>query len=243
MIGLAALAALGSQARAMPMNDLIRIHAEALGGSQRIEALKALRASGHVVAGNQRLRFTMYAARPDQVRLETQSGARTLVQATDGKEPPWEFDTGTWPPRYRAMAESNVKTFTADAEFDDPLIAGAKRGYTFDYAGEVEVDDRKLLRVLVTRKMTETFSLLLDARSYLILLRVEQRQTIGGRPSQVVTRFDDFRPVEGVLMPHEITLMIDGKVSQQTKIERIDANPTITADTFTRPKPATAGKK
>ncbi|MDO8543447.1 MAG: hypothetical protein Q7S40_23660 [Opitutaceae bacterium] len=216
--------------------DLARIHIEAIGGRERIEALAALRAHGMVIAGGQLVRFTMIAARPDRVRLETQAGGRTLVQATDGKEPPWEFDTGTWPPRYRDMAESNVKIFTADAEFDDPLVAGEKRGFTFDFAGEVNVDGRKFLRLLATRKLRETYSLLLDPDTYLISFRIEQRKTPGGRPMQIATRFDDFRPVKGVLLPHEVTLIVDGKGTQQTKIERIDPNPQITAETFTRPK-------
>lgn len=227
-----------SRLHASRAEDLARIHIEAMGGRQRIEALAALRATGEVMAGGKRLRFVLFAARPNRVRVETQSGGRTLVQATDGVEPPWEFDTGKWPPVYQPMADANVKTFTADAEFDDPLIAGEARGYTFEYAGEVEVDGRKLLRVLITRQAGEAFSLLLDASTYLIVLRVEQRQTPAGRVSQVVTRFADFRPVEGVLLPHEVTLMVDGKVAQTTRVERIDANPEITGQTFTRPKPA-----
>ncbi len=224
-------------ARADRAGDLARIHVQAMGGPERIAALAAMRASGLVTTGGKRLRFTMYAARPNRVRLETGNDGRTLVQATDGVEPPWEFDTGTWPPRYRAMAEQNVNTFLGDAEFDDPLVAGESRGFSCDYAGEVELDGRKLPRLLVTRNMTQTYSLLLDPETFLIVLRVEQRKSVGGRPLQIATRFDDFRPVDGVLIAHEITMMVDGKVTQQTKIERIDPNPRITGETFTRPKP------
>src|SRR4051812_3711459 len=81
-------------ARADTGEELARIHVEAIGGKQRIAALVALRATGSVVAGGKQVRFTLTAARPAKVRLETESGGRTLVQASDGAEPPWEFDTG-----------------------------------------------------------------------------------------------------------------------------------------------------
>ena len=218
--------------------DLARIHIEAIGGRERIEKLSALRATGTVTASGRQVRFTMTAARPAKVRLETEAGGRTLVQGFDGSEPAWEFDTGTWPPVYRAMAEPNAKTFVADAEFDDPLVAGRRRGFSVDFAGEVKIGGRSLLRLLVTHRFTETYSLMLDPRTYFIVMRVEERTTAGGRKAQVATHYEDFRPVDGVLLPHTVTVAIDGRTTQQTKISRIDANPPLTVDTFRRPKSA-----
>lgn len=230
--------ACGAIARADQADVLARIHIEAIGGMDRIKALRTLRATGQVVAAGKQVRFSMVAARPAKVRLETESGGRTLVQATDGVEPAWEFDTGTWPPQYRAMSDATARVFTADAEYDDPLVAGAARGYTFDYAGELMVDGRKLHRVLVTRKLADTFSLLVDDETYFIVMRVEHRTSTGGRKLQVVTHYEDFRPVGGVLLPHQITLAVDGRVSQQTKILRIEANPEVRDELFRRPRAA-----
>lgn len=225
-------------ARADRAEDLARIHVEAIGGKKHIEALAAVRMAGQVTMGAGQVRFTMTAARPDRVRLETVAGGRTLVQGTDGVEPPWELDTGTWPPRYRSMDANVAKTFVADAEFDDPLVAGESRGYTLDYAGEIEAEGKKLFRVLVTRNLTDAFSLLLDQQTFFIVMRVEQRVTAGGRKSQVVTHYEDFRPVKGVLLPHHVTVAIDGRVTQETKISRIDPDPVLTGETFSRPKVA-----
>jgi hypothetical protein len=217
--------------------ELVQNHVEAMGGRQRIEALSAVRATGYVEAGGKRLRFTMFAQRPNRVRVETQGGGRTLVQGSDGREPPWEFDTGTWPPQYQPMAEPAAKTFAADAEFDDPLVAGKSRGYTLKFAGETELDGRKLLRLRVTRDSAEAFAVLLDATTHLIVLRIEPRLSADGRKIQVVTHYDDFRLVEGVLLPHEISVAVEGKLTQRTRIEEIEPNPHLTAETFSRPNP------
>lgn len=223
-------------ARADRVEDLVRIHVEAVGGEERIAKLVRLRATGTAAAAGGQVRFVMLAARPNQVRVETELGGRSLVQGYDGEEAPWEYDTGTWPPQYRAMAETAAKVFVADAEFDDPLIGGAARGYSFDYAGMVEAEGRKLIRILVTRKLTDTFSVYLDEQTFFIVMRVEQRMSAGGRRVAVVTHYEDFRPVEGVLLPHRITVAVDGRMTQQTRITRIDANPTIEAAAFSRPK-------
>lgn len=234
---------LWSAVRADRAAEIARIHLEAVGGSSRIEALQSLRATGHVMIGGKQLRFSMLAARPASIRLETEQGGRTLVQGYDGVEPPWEFDTGVWPPKYREMNAGTARTFMADADFDDPLVGGAARGYTLEFAGEMMVDGRKLLRVLVTRKLTDTFSVLVDDDTFFIVMRVEQRESAGGRRLQVVTHYEDYRPVNGVLLPHTVTLAIDGKATQQTKIARIEPNPKFEEGSFTRPRAKAADAK
>ena len=228
--------------RADQAADIAQIHLEAIGGRPRIAALKGLRMSGFVRLGAKQVRFTMLAARPNRVRLETGDNGRTLVNASDGVEPAWEFDTGTWPPRYRPMGDAAAKAFTADAEFDDPLIAGPARGFTLEYAGEIAVEGRNLLRVLVTRNLADTFALLLDEETYFIVFRLEERTTAGGLKRKIVTRYDDFRPVEGVLLPHKVTLIADGRVEQQMIVEKIETNPEVTPETFSRPKAAPPAK-
>ncbi len=229
--------------RADLAEELARIHVEALGGPERIGALTALRASGVVLTGGKRVQFTMIAARPNRLRLEMGAEGRTLVQASDGVDAPWKLDTGVQPPRYGRMAEGEGRVFAADAEFDDPLVAGAARGYGFDYAGEVDAGSRKWVRVLVTRKRQETFSLLVDSETYLIAAKVEHRQSAGGRRLEITTRYDDYRPLRGVLLPHKVTVLMDGKVVQVTVIEALDANPVVTAEMFTRPREVVSGKE
>ncbi|MFM9080844.1 MAG: hypothetical protein ACKOTE_12070, partial [Opitutaceae bacterium] len=96
--------------------EVTEIHVAVLGGRERIDALKAFRAEGHVlVASGAQVKFTMMAARPNQIRLETEKGGRTLVQGWDGTSAPWEFDTASWPPRYRDMAAGAARTFMVDA--------------------------------------------------------------------------------------------------------------------------------
>lgn len=224
--------------RADAVADIAKIHIEAIGGMERIKALSAIRATGKVSTNGKEVRFTIVAARPDRARIETEADGRTLVQGSDGVEEPWEFDTGTWPPVYRAMAAGSARTFKADAEFDDPLVMGKARGYVLEYAGEIDVEGKKMFRILVTHKLRDTFSLLVDPETYFIQKRVEKRSTVSGRTVHVITHYEDFRPVDGVLLPFKVATSIDGKMTQMTQISKVEANPKLNEQTFTRPKVA-----
>ena len=124
----------------------------------------------------------------------------------------------------------------ADAEFDDPLIASEARGYQLDVAGETQLDDRRVAKLLVTRNGGTPFFLLVDVETFFVVQRIDPRRQASGRVADVVTRFDHFRPVGGVLLPHLIEVSVEGRVVQTTTIEAMEPNPKVDAGTFRRPE-------
>lgn len=228
LMGLAGVAV----ARADRAEEIARIHVEAIGGRARVEALRTLRITGVVEAGTQRVPLTLVAARPRRVRVESVLGERRIVQATDGAGAPWQQeDEGAAVDLAPAVAER----FLADAEFDDPLVDWAKRGYRLEFGGEKEVAGRKLLHVLVVRSVADNVLVLLDPQTYFVVLRV-QTLSAGGRRVEWVTRYDDYRPVAGVLVPHALAVFEDGVLSQRATFATIEANVPVDAGMFARPR-------
>jgi hypothetical protein len=82
---------------------------------------------------------------------------------------------------------------------------------------------------------------LVDATTFFIVQRIEQRSSVTGRKLEVVTEFADFRPVEGVLLAHQVAVSIDGRVTQQTRIDSIEGNPVLAEGVFSRPKAPVSG--
>ncbi len=232
MVGLA------TAARADFAQDLVRIHTEAVGGRARVDALKALKATG--VTRNERgeLRFTLWAARPNRIRTEVSLGLRTSVQVWDGKTEPWRADSQAR--RIVTLGGEAAEEFKAEAEFDDPLLASADRRVALDYIGTVELEGRELLKVLVTRNFTETSFVYLDAATYLIVRTDVVRRRRGG---EVVLRTDysDFRLVAGVILPHRLVASRNGKQLHETIIERMEPNPNLPAGIFKLPSSALTG--
>jgi hypothetical protein len=46
--------------------------------------------------------------------------------------------------------------------------------------------------------------------------------------------FEDYKSVDGVMLPHHVTRAIDGKTSEEWTFKTITVNPTFKPDTFTR---------
>lgn len=216
--------------------DIVRLHLAAIGGRERVDALEGFRAEGRMGGDVAPVRFTMLAARPARLRMEFHYADRTEVQAFDGASAPWQAITRPGQPTETApMPAAEGAAFAADAVFEDPLVAGARLGYQISFAGEAKVAERTLLRVRVGVGAERVFFLLVDPETHLIAARIDPPEPASGATGSIVTRYDDFRPVSGVLVPHEVTIHAGGKAVRWARLDRIEPNPTLPPTAFTRP--------
>ena len=212
--------------------DIARIHVESIGGLARLERFESLRSSGTTHMAGQILDIQMWAERPNRVRIESEVARDVLVQAWDGEHEPW-IQVGR-SGEARPLAPLAAAQFRAEADFYDPLYRPEERGFTLDYAGEDRIGDQTVLKLLVTRNLTEEFLLHLAADTYFILRRDEMRQ-VGGQRIQTQTSFGDFRPVLGVIFPHRITVRSAEGVLYETVLDWTEGNPPIDPNIFAMP--------
>jgi len=210
--------------------DLVRIHLEMSGGKEKVAALQAFKATGVTRTDQGELRFLMWAARPNHIRTEVTSGERTIAQGWDGEGEPWTADTQTR--RISLLRGVAADEFKLDAEFDNPLLADAAgRKVSLDYAGDVELDGRALIKLVVVQNYTATSFVYLEPGSYMMVRRDIVRRR-ADKTVVVRTDYADFKSVAGVMLPHRLTVLVDGKKLNETVIERIEPNPQMSASLF-----------
>lgn len=224
-----------SPLRADQGDDLARIHVEAIGGYQRLHELTSMRVRGYVNIDARHLTFTFIAQRPNRLWMETRAADHVIVQATDGVNPPWQMDPQARPLKPVLLQGTEAGEFSADAEFDDPLVDSASKGYTVDYAGEVTWDGKPAYRLLITRRFVDSYYLILEEQTYFIVGRQSTRKRQFGPDVKIETRYEDFRPVAGVIMPHRILVSADGRLLHETVLEKIEPNVPVPAGIFTIP--------
>lgn len=220
--------------RADQADEVARIHTEAIGGRQRMELMRTLRATGRVEIDGRVMTFLLLAERPNRLRMETRTEGRRIIQATNGVDAPWQLLSDDQPPRVTQLQDFAAREFAADAEFDDPLVNYAARGYALDYAGVTQVRDRPAIRLLVTRRLVDSFELLVDAETYFILKRIT-RLVRQGREVTTEIVFDDHRPVGGIIIPHRFFKYADGRLLYESRFETVEANVPIPPDSFNPP--------
>jgi outer membrane lipoprotein-sorting protein len=223
-------------------------HAERAG--DRLAALKSYYAEGRTLINNEVVQFRLWAARPDRLRVESFTENRRVVQCYDGRHEPWIGHTAVAHGNPEPMSPGDARDFIANADFDDPLVDYAAKGYTVDYAGEERVNDRRTAKLLVMSARNDVLFMWVDAETHEIVKRSYFRITKEGERQTVDTYFSDFRDVGGVLQPHRVETKIGDATLYLMVTAKMEPNsPQVTDDIFApppgweeRPKPAAAAK-
>ena len=197
--------------------DILRIHREALGGTAAIGSLRALRAEGVTKLDAGEVEFALWAARPAKLRLESRVDGQTMVQSYDGVTAAWGMPKDGRP---ALLAPGEAREFIAGADFDGPLVDPASKGYAVTYAGEVEVEGRQCLHLMLAARDLELIELFVDAETYMVLKRIAARPEVPDA-AKLETFFSDYRPVAGVMMPFRVTTFEGERKVTDTHIERI----------------------
>ncbi|MBC8039891.1 MAG: hypothetical protein H7Y06_05060 [Opitutaceae bacterium] len=218
--------------RADMTGDVVRVHVEASGGREAVNALKAIKATGVTRnASGGELRFILWAARPNRIRTEVTAGERVVAQGWDGIGEPWTADSKTR--KIGLLKGVAAEEYKADAQFDDPLLAGPEQRVSIEFEGEVEVDGRQLIKLIAMQNLTSMSFVYVDPVSFLVVKRDSIRRREGETVVVVRTDYSDFKPVAGVMLPHRMVVSVDGKRLNETVIETIAPNPKMPANIFT----------
>jgi len=212
-------------------SDILRIHREALGGGEAIASLHAIRVEGGTRLDAGEVEFTLWAARPAKLRLESRVGNKLMVQAYDGVTAAWGMPEGGAP---SLLAPGEAREFMAGADFDGPFVDPVAKGLAVTYAGEVEVEGRACLHLILAARDLELIELFLDAETYLVFKRISARPEVPDA-GRLETFFSDYRPVGGVMMPFKITTFDSGRMITETRIERITPMTALSDSLFEMP--------
>lgn len=231
--GMAGLS-LGGLLRAEDLvEDIARIHIEAIGGESRVARLASFRAAGQSSVGDFTMDFQMWAQRPQSIRIEVMQQNQTLIQGWDGKNEPWLQNGANGVTEL--MPSALGARFKIESAFDTPLFRPKDQGYVLEYAGEGEVDGRPVVKLLATRNFTDQSTLYLAADTYFMVRQDRVRRESDGSSLKTQTFYQDFRPVLGVIMPHRILVQEGERLVSDVVLNWMEPNPPLGVEDFRMP--------
>lgn len=225
---------------AQTVDDVIAKNIAARGGLEKLKAIQTLKINGKMnMGGGMEAPFLMQFKRPDRFRLELTLQGKTMIQAFDG-ETGWKIIPfmGTTDPE--KMTEDEIKETKQQADMDGPLVDYKDKGHTVELVGKEDMEGTEVYKLKVTRKDGEIEYHYLDGESYMELKQAQKTKREGNE-IEVETYFGDFKPVEGLMLPHTIENRIKGQSAGGTvTVEKYEINPAEDDALFTMPPKAAA---
>lgn len=203
-------------------------------GFDRWKPFYTMRLRGTVTSRGKTVPVLVLRKRPNRLRQETAFDAGTVVAAFDGRRA-WAINPFSGSDAPRRLSGSEVEEAAAQADFDGPLVDPAAHGFAVELAGAESVDGRPAYRLTLKKGDSPGQDVLIDAATW---LEIKSVTTVSqdGRPAALETAFDDYRSVDGVMVPFRIRTFVDGQAESVMQVERVDLGVPIADAVFRMPK-------
>jgi photosystem II stability/assembly factor-like uncharacterized protein len=220
------------------VEEIVGKHVTALGGLEKLHALKSLRLTGVARYGDGD--FTIEATygsvqkRPANIRTEVSFQGLTGVDAYDGKE---MWSTEPWGGRRDAFRRSadEAKELAHASDIEGPLVDWKEKGHRVDYLGTQEIDGAPAHKLRVTMKDGDVEYHYLDAETFLEI-RVVRERHVRGVEQIFESDLGDYQQVAGVWIPTSIDSGRKGAPrTSHVVIERAEPNVEIDDAVFRMP--------
>lgn len=192
------------------------------------------------------LPFRMEMKRTRKLRVEVDFNGQTSVQVYDGANG-WKLRPFLNRTDYEPYTSEEVKTASEQSDLDGPLVDYAAKGTAIELAGMEKVDGHDSYKLKLTFKSGYSFHIWIDAETFLESKIEGTPRRLDGQYRPVEVYFRDYRPVNGVLIPHvletRVSLPPSGpgtrapqSVTEKITIDNIVVNPRLDDALFSKPK-------
>ncbi len=214
-----------------------RRHIAARGGRDKLASIQTVKMTRTVASGiGTTLKVIVYKKRPNLMRVEqgpAQPGA-TMTPRGINPEAVWDMVQGKAVPRQPQLAAESREV---DGDFDGLLVDWREKGHAVTLAGREAMPGGETYKLTMTLKSGLVRTIYLDAKTYLDRRHTGVLNLPNGRRFDVTIDYDNWRDVDGVKFPFDITEERTGKepvVTLVTYTEKIEINVPMDDGLFAR---------
>lgn len=222
-------------APAQTVDEIIQKNLEARGGIDKITAVKSGKLTGKMLRQGMEMPVTMWYVKPDKIKMELTFSDKTMTFAYDGKIA-WQISpfTGSTDPQEMtgAMAD-NIKENIEN--LNEPFIDYEKKGHKIEFAGKDDLEGTEVLKLKVTLKSGNESTIFMDAETFIQLKAVSVRTSADGQEMTTESVFGDYKSVDGIMMPHSISMVMNGQKTGELLFENVETNVKPGDDFFSMP--------
>src|SRR5260370_14615416 len=194
----------GAFGQAIPsVDELVNKNIAALGGSEKIQAIQAIKASGRLInRGGMEFPLTIYLKRPGLKRIDVNVQGKSIIHAFDGSDT-WTINplTGSEEPKKGDESELQRARESADEMFAGDLFDYKAKGSTLEFAGNEEAHGRPAYKLKLVSRYGTVKYIYLDAETFLEIKTMTIRSHAD--PETAIDAYhSDYRPVPGVMIAY-----------------------------------------
>lgn len=221
---------------AQNVDEVINKHIAAMGGKEKLTALKTVRLTGSVEVGpNLKAPVNMCIVDNKASKMEISLQGLTMIQAYDGTQG-WMVNPFGGNKEPEMMNEDMIKEFKEQTDLAGPLFNYKEKGHQVELVGKEDMEGTDTYKLKVVKKNGNISYMYLDASSFL-QLKETSKSISNDQEVESETLLSDYRNVDGIMFPFIMEeRAVGAPQGQQIIMDKIEVNPVIEASIFTMPE-------
>ena len=180
------------------------------------------------------LPFVLEMERPRKTRLEIRFQGQTAVQVFDGKKG-WKLRPFLGRHEVEPYTDEELRLASEQTDLDGLLIDYGAKGSRVELEGTEIVEGREAYKLKVTLDNGQVRRVWVDTETFLDV-KTDGTRRLDGKPRPVWTYFREYKPVDGLLIPHVLETTVEGvKGSEKIVVEHVALNPQLDDARFAKP--------
>ena len=214
--------------------EIIARHIAARGGDNW-QSVKTMKLTGSYMAFSKPNPFTLTKAWPDKMRFEHTLIEDVTTIGSDGEALWWIHPgMGIAEPAYIQGLDRIVQS--QDADLFTPFFTYRDHGYQVSYEGIGEIEGVEGHQLKLVRGENHVETWIIDPETFLEAARQSPGSDYG-RPFEQLTFFDDFREVDGVMVPHTVETLWHTR-RRLMEVKAVEIGVAVGDDVFVKPLPS-----
>ncbi len=230
------LFALSSNVFSQSVDDVIDSHVKAMGGLDKINAVKTVKYTGTFSGMGADIPVTITIKRQDKIKMDMNFQGMSLIQAYDGTTG-WSINPFNGKKDAEKMPAEEVKDMKENAEWEGQLINYKDKGYKVELIGKEDMEGSEAYKIKLTDKDGDVTYYFLDATSYLVIKQSAKRKF----KEKEITQEEypgNYQAVEGIMFPMSMEIKTSGQdQSQKGTFTKVELNVDVDDAIFKMPEP------
>jgi peroxiredoxin/outer membrane lipoprotein-sorting protein len=189
-------------AQAQTVDEIVNKYVAATGGVETWKSIESM----VIISRSKSFSFDLYWKKPNHAREEVSTnipGMGLYIRSFDGATG-WTLNPMEGSQAPRRMSEKETLDLLQTANGWRDLIDHKANGYRLELVGKESIDGNPAYKVKMTRPTGDIVNIFFDAKTFLQIRRTRHVRSPWGEEMDVVTVIGDYRPVGGLLLPHNV---------------------------------------
>ncbi len=222
------------KAQAQNAEQLVARNLEARGGVAKLRALQALRITARVLLPTAGIEFpaVITMKRPDRLITESTIRGQKVIAAYDG-EKGWLINPLMGGQAPQELGGTRLELLKRQIDVAGPLVDYKAKGTVVEVAGHDTLEGKSVTKLKVVPKDGLAEYLYVDDDTALEAKTLKPIKD-GDQVTMLETRYSNYQPVDGVMLPYTVEQKAAGQVLQ-FNIESVELSPAVDDTVFKMP--------